>query len=486
MADKRELSVAIIGAGAGGIMSAIKLRDSGIKKIVVFEKAADLGGTWRDNTYPGLVCDVPSHLYRFSFAPNPDWSQTFSPGSEIYAYVRKVAEDNNVEEMIRYNSEVTRLEYSGEHWRVTTNQGDQGEFDVVVSAVGVLHHPVYPDIEGLDSFKGDCFHSARWNQDVSLKGKRVGVIGTGSTAVQIVGAVVDDVAQLSLFQRTPQWVMAAPNLPVSDEDKAHYRAHPEEMSAMYDQLAATMNHGFAAAIVGDNAMALEKIQEGCQQSLDQGVQDPELHAKLQPNYSAGCKRLIMSDRFYPAIQKPNAELVTDAIERIEADGVRTKDGRLHELDVLVLCTGFDPHRFLADAEVVGRNGQTLNQAWSKGNYAYKTICVPNFPNLFFLGGPNSPIGNFSYLMTAERQFGYVEKLIGLLRDGTLGEVEPKADVTADFNQAIKDAMPQTVWASGGCQSWYYDRFGNVASWPWTFAKFEDDLSTPALEDFEAA
>lgn len=486
MADKRELSVAIIGAGAGGIMSAIKLRDSGIKNVVLFEKAADLGGTWRDNTYPGLVCDVPSHLYRFSFAPNPDWSQTFSPGSEIYAYVRKVAEDNNAEEMIRYNSEVTKLEYNDKRWHVTTTQGDQGEFDVVVSAVGILHHPVYPDIEGLDSFKGDCFHSARWNHNVSLKGKRVGVIGTGSTAVQIVGAVVDDVAQLSLFQRTPQWVMAAPNLPVPEDDKAHYRAHPEEMSAMYDQLAATMNHGFAAAIVGDNAMALEKIQEGCQQSLDEGVQDPELRAKLQPNYSAGCKRLIMSDRFYPAIQKPNAELVTDPIERIEPEGVRTKDGRLHELDVLVLCTGFDPHRFLADAEVVGRNGQTLNEAWSNGNYAYKTICVPNFPNLLFLGGPNSPIGNFSYLMTAERQFSYIEKLIGLLRDGKLEEVTPKADVTAAFNQAIKDAMPQTVWASGGCQSWYYDRFGNVASWPWTFAKFEEDLSAPALQDFEAA
>lgn len=486
MADKRELSVAIIGAGAGGIMSAIKLRDSGIKKVVLFEKAADLGGTWRDNTYPGLVCDVPSHLYRFSFAPNPDWSQTFSPGSEIYAYVRKVAEDNNAEEMIRYNSEVTKLEYNDKRWRVTTTQGDQGEFDVVVSAVGILHHPVYPDIPGLDSFKGDCFHSARWDHDVSLKGKRVGIIGTGSTAVQIVGAIVDDVAHLSMFQRTPQWVMNAPNLPVAEEDKAHYRAHPEEMSAMYDQLAATMNHGFAAAIVGDNAMALEKIQEGCQQSLDQGVQDPELRAKLQPDYSAGCKRLIMSDRFYPAIQKPNAELVTDAIESIEPEGVRTRDGRLHALDVLVLCTGFDPHRFLADAEVVGRNGQTLNEAWSQGNYAYKTICVPNFPNLFFLGGPNSPIGNFSYLMTAERQFGYVEKLIGLLREGKLEEVTPKADVTAAFNQSIKDAMPQTVWASGGCQSWYYDRFGNVASWPWTFAKFEEDLSAPALQDFEAA
>ena len=450
----------------------------------VFEKANDLGGTWRDNTYPGLVCDVPSHLYRFSFAPNPDWSRTFSPGAEIYRYVRKVAEENNAEEMITYNSEVTKLEYIGSKWHLATTHGDQGEFDVVISAVGILHHPVYPEIEGLEEFAGDCFHSARWDPGVSLEGKRVGIIGTGSTAVQIVGAVIDDVQQLSLFQRTPQWVLGAPNPYYSDEDKARYRDDPQEMQHAYDSLARTLNHGFAAAVVGQNEDALQMMQSGCQQNLDDNIHDPQLKDKLTPDYSAGCKRLIVSDLFYPAISKPNAELVTEGIDKIEAKGIRTADGRLHEVDVLVLATGFDPHRFLADAEVVGVGGRTLNDTWSQGNYAYKTICVPDFPNLFFLGGPNSPIGNFSYLLTAETQFGYIEKLINLIRSGVRNEINPRHDVTAVFNDTLRSAMPDTVWASG-CQSWYFDRFGNVASWPWTFAKFEEELSEPDLTDFVA-
>jgi cyclohexanone monooxygenase len=481
---KRTVSVAIIGAGAGGIMSAIKLREAGVTKVSVFEKEHDLGGTWRDNTYPGLICDIPSHLYRFSFAPNPEWSRTFSPGSEIYDYICKVAQDNAVEEMITYDSEVTRLEYVDGKWQLTTTQGDQGEFDVVLSAVGILHHPVYPDIEGLDRFNGDCFHSARWDHGVSLANQRIGIIGTGSTAVQIVSAVIDDVEKLSLFQRTPQWVLGVTNPFYTDEEKTRYREHPEEMQRDYDGLAQMLNHGFAAAVVGENDEALATMQNGCQQNLDENIHDPDLKARLTPDYSAGCKRLIVSDVFYPAISKPNAELVTEGITRIEPEGVRTADGTLHELDVLVLATGFDPHRFLGDCEVVGLDGVTLSDAWSQGNYAYKTVCVPNFPNLFFLGGPNSPIGNFSYLLTAETQYGYVEKLIDLIRDGVLDEVNPKHDVTAEYNESLKRVMGGTVWASG-CQSWYFDRFGNVASWPWTFARFEEQLSQPQLEDFLA-
>ncbi len=481
MANDKDLTVAIIGAGATGIMAAIKLGEAGCK-VSVFEKETDLGGTWRDNTYPGLICDIPSHLYRFSFAPNPEWSRTFSPGSEIYDYIRRVAEDHDVEKLISYDSEVTKLEYRDGRWKLETTRGDQGEFNVVISAVGILHHPVYPDIDGLDHFEGDCFHSSRWDHEVSLEGKRVGIIGTGSTAVQIVGAIVDDVEKLSLFQRTPQWVLAATNQVYSEEDKANFRGNPDVMEQIYESFADTLNHGFAAAVVGENDEALEMIQSGCERNLNENIRDSELRSKLTPNYSAGCKRLIVSDVFYPSISKSNAEVITDKIDRVEAKGVRTADGVLHELDVLVLATGFDPHRFLADTEVVGLDGTTLNEAWSKGNYAYKTICVPNFPNLFFIGGPNSPIGNFSFLLTAETQFAYIEKLVDLIRRGTLTEVVPKLDVTTAFREKLNRAMPGTVWASG-CQSWYFDRFGNIGSWPWTFARFEEELSEPSLEDF---
>jgi cation diffusion facilitator CzcD-associated flavoprotein CzcO len=481
MARGRDITVAIIGAGAAGIMAGIRLRETGIN-VRIFEKGKDLGGTWRDNTYPGLTCDIPSHLYRFSFAPNPDWSQTFAPGHEIHAYLRKVAEDNDLEEVISYDSEVTRLEYGSARWMLETTQGDQGEFDVVISAIGILHHPVYPDIDGLDRFQGDCFHSARWDHGVSLEGKRIGIIGTGSTAVQIVSAVIDDVEKLSLFQRTPQWVLSAANQTYSEEDKATFRDEPAEMDRLYQSFADSLNHGFAAAVVGANDEALAMMQDGCEQNLSENVLDSELKAKLTPNYSAGCKRLIVSESFYPAISKPNAEVITDKIDRIEPEGIRTADGVLHELDVLILATGFDPHRFLADSEVLGLNGATLNEAWSNGNYAYKTICVPNFPNLFFIGGPNSPIGNFSFLLTAETQFAYIEKLVDLIRNGSLSEIHPKVDVTTTFREKLNRAMPDTLWASG-CQSWYFDRFGNIGSWPWTFARFEEELSEPALEDF---
>jgi cation diffusion facilitator CzcD-associated flavoprotein CzcO len=481
MAGNRETTVAIIGAGASGIMAGIKLRESG-HMVSIFEKGKDLGGTWRDNTYPGLTCDVPSHLYRFSFAPNPDWSQIFSPGHEIHDYLRQVAKENDLEEVISYDSEVTRLEYDSGSWKLETTQGDQGSFDVVISAVGVLHHPVYPDIEGLGSFQGNCFHSSRWDHGVSLKDKRIGIIGTGSTAVQIVSAVVDDVEELSLFQRTPQWVLSAANQTYSEDDKKKFRDDPAEMDRLYESFADSLNHGFAAAVVGANDQALAMMQDGCERNLNENIHDSELRAKLTPTYSAGCKRLIVSDSFYPAISKPNANVITDKIDRVEPEGIRTADGVLHELDVLVLATGFDPHRFLADSEIIGLDGTTLNEAWSKGNYAYKTISVPNFPNLFFIGGPNSPIGNFSFLLTAETQFAYIEKLIDLIRKGTMSEIHPKVDVTTTFREKLNRAMPGTLWASG-CQSWYFDRFGNIGSWPWTFERFEEELSKPALEDF---
>jgi cyclohexanone monooxygenase len=484
MTDSKSLDIAIIGAGAGGIMAAIKLRDS-CHRVTVFEKESDLGGTWRDNTYPGLVCDVPSHLYRFSFEPNAEWSRTFSPGSEIYDYVRAVAEKHEVEQLIRYDSEIVSMHYADGRWSLETLAGYEGRFDVVVSAVGILHHPVYPDIEGLETFGGDAFHSARWNHDVSLHGKRIGIVGTGSTAVQIVGAVVDDVASLTLFQRTAQWVFPAPNLPHSEDEKAAMRDDPALMATRYDELANALNHGFAAAVVGENDEALAGMQAACEQNLNDNVPDPVLRERLRPDYSAGCKRLIVSDQFYPAICRDNAHLVTSSIARVEPTGIRTEDGILHELDVLVLATGFDPHRFLTDAKVVGKEGVRLNDIWSRGNYAYKTICIPGFPNLFFLGGPNSPIGNFSYLLTAETQLGYIEQLISLISTGALKEVTPKADVTTAFNDELKQSMAKTVWASG-CQSWYFDKHGNVASWPWTFERFEQAMTAPDLADFESS
>ena len=353
---------------------------------------------------------------------------------------------------------------------------------MVIAATGVLHHPVYPDIEGLDSFEGACFHSARWDHSVPLDGQRVGIVGTGSTGVQIVPAIVDRVAKVSLFQRTAQWILPLPNPEHSEQEKAAFRASPELMRETYLYLAERFQNTFARAVVGDQEQ-MAKIEEACRTNLEENIHDPGLRKKLTPDYKVACKRLIMSDAFYPAIQKTSAELVTDGIERIEPGGIRTVDGRLHELDVLVLATGFDGHRFMRPIQIVGRDGRTLEDAWADANEAYRSVAVPGFPNFFMMVGPNSPIGNFSLIMISEMQLAYIMQLVDLIRTGRYREVAPTAAATARFNAAIKEAMKGTVWVTG-CRSWYLDKNGNPAMWPWTFERFEAEMAAPDLSEFE--
>lgn len=475
------LRIAVIGAGAGGIATAIRLRERGVSDVVIFEKAGEPGGTWRDNTYPGITCDVPSHLYRFSFAPNPDWSHKYSPGPEIQAYMRKVAADYGVEARIRFNSEVLSAAWRDGAWEIVTNQGPQGRFDAVITAVGILHHPALPDIEGLGDFAGAAFHTARWDHSIPLEGKRIGVIGTGSTAIQVVPAIVDRAAKVSLFQRTPQWILPEPNLPIAEEKRAAYRADPALLADQYDHLAQAFNGAFCAAVAGEAPDVYARMARACLDNLNT-VADPELRARLTPDYRMGCKRLIVSSLFYPAIQRPDAELVTDGVSRIEAGGVRTVDGRLHELDILVLATGFNAHHPFGDMRITGRSGRPLSETWAKGNVTYRGVTVPDLPNWFMLGGPNSPLGNFSFLMTAERQLDYVLQLVDLLLAGRAREITPREEPTQAWTQALKDKLAGSIWASG-CRSWYFDAHGNVATYPWSYETFEAEMKAPVLEDY---
>lgn len=482
MNGKKQMRIAILGAGASGIMAAIKLGEAGYPDVTILEKAADLGGTWRDNRYPGITCDVPSHAYRYSFAPNPDWSRVCSPGEEILAYVRRTAETHGVDRLIRYDSEVVAATWRDGRWQVTSVQGDEGAFDVVLTATGVLHHPVYPDIPGLEDFGGRAFHSARWEDDAVLDGKRVGIIGTGSTAIQIAGALVDRVAGLTLFQRTPQWILPLPNREYAEDEKALFRADPALVDSAYLRLTDRMNRTFSAAVVGENPEAYAKIVEMCEENLAT-VRDPDLRRRLTPDYKVGCKRLIMSSEFYAAIQHPAARLVTERIAGFCPTGLRTVDGAVHDLDVIVMATGFDTHRFFRPMQVTGPGGRTLDEAWADGNQGYRTVAVPGFPNWFMIGGPTSPIGNFSWLLTAETQFGYIRQLVDRIA-AERAAVAPKAQAARAFNDAVRARLPQTVWATG-CSSWYIDPAGNIASWPWTFERFREDLAQPCWEDFEA-
>ncbi|MGE0486960.1 MAG: flavin-containing monooxygenase [Gammaproteobacteria bacterium] len=478
----RDPRVIVIGAGMSGILTGIRLRAAGIEDFVIYEKAASLGGTWRENTYPGLSCDVPSHHYVYSFAPNPDWSHLFSPGPEICAYFADVAVRYGIAPHIRYDAEVVQADYADGRWTVIMADGRTDRGDVVIAATGVLHHPHYPDIAGLDVFAGACFHSARWDHAVSLAGKRVGIVGTGSTAIQIVPAIVEEVAHLALFQRTAQWILPLPNPAYTDAERAAFHAEPQRMAEVYAQWEGQFNHTFARAVIGDERQ-MRRIAERCRMNLEHNVQDPELRRRLTPDYQVACKRLVMSDTFYPAIQRPNAELVTAGIERIEAGGVRTVDGELHELDVLVLATGFDGHRFMRDIAVTGRDGVTLEEAWAERTEAFRCVALPGFPNFFTLIGPNSPIGNFSLILIAEKQVDYLLRLIEPLRRGECRAVVPRADATRAFNDELRAAMHGTVWVSG-CRSWYLDRHGTPVTWPWTFERFDADMGAVDFNEYE--
>jgi cation diffusion facilitator CzcD-associated flavoprotein CzcO len=473
---------AIIGGGMAGILSAIKLMEAGLDDFTVYEKADGLGGTWRENTYPGLSCDVPSHLYSYSFALNPDWSHLFAPGAEIESYFESVARDHEVERFVRFGDEVVAATYDDGRWQIETASGHRDTVDVVIAATGVLHHPRYPDLAGLDSFEGACFHSARWDHEVKLAGARVGVIGTGSTAIQITGALVGEVEHFALFQRTAQWILPSPNPSYTEEEKEAFRRDPQTLTGLHQHLA-DMFDVFANGVVDAHSPQMQMIAERCLQNLEGNVHDPELRERLRPDYQAGCKRLIMSGDFYDAIQHPGAELVTSDIVGVEAEGVRTADGVLHELDVLVLATGFQVDAFLRPMEVVGRGGVRLDEVWAERPSAYLSVSIPEFPNLFLLNGPNGPVGNFSLIEVAELQFRYLMVLIERLRSGEAREISATQQALDEHETARVEAVEGTVWVTG-CQSWYLDDRGIPAVWPWPFTRFREVMAEPDLTCFD--
>jgi cation diffusion facilitator CzcD-associated flavoprotein CzcO len=478
-----DVRFAIIGAGMSGILSAIKLREAGLTDFEIYEKADRLGGTWRENRYPGIACDVPSHLYSYSFEPNPDWTHHFAPGHEIQAYFEDVARRHGLDERIRFGEEVTRCEFRDGRWRLETASGRRDVADFVIAATGVLHHPNLPDIKGLDDFSGALFHSARWDHGVPLDGRRVGIVGTGSTAVQVVSAIVERVGKLSLFQRTAQWIMPQQNPAYSEEEKDLFRRDPAELTRLHANLSRLFAEGFSNAVVDADSPLMKMIEDTCRANLEDNVRDPVLREKLRPDYRAACKRLVISPNFYQAIQRPNAELVTEGIERVEAGGVRTRDGRLHQLDVLVLATGFRADRFMRPMQVLGRHGARLDEAWAQRPTAYLSISIPDFPNLFMLNGPNGPVGNFSLIEVAELQFAYILQLVDLVRSGRCREVSASHDATRRFDAERVEAARKTVWSTG-CRSWYLDDRGVPATWPWTFDRFREQMAAPRLDAYE--
>ena len=477
------LRYAIIGAGMSGILAAKRLLERDDVAVTVFEKSTQVGGTWRDNRYPGLTCDVMAHAYTYSFAPNPDWSAVMAGGAEIREYFEKVWRLYGVDRVTRFQAEVTLCEWRGTQWHVEASDGTRADFDVVIVASGVLHHPNLPELPGLDTFAGEVFHSSRWPAELPLAERSLGIIGNGSTGVQMVSALAGKV-RLTQFQRTPQWIMKIDNRRFTDEERAYFRANPEVVEAIrHDPEYLRLVKRFNDAIVEPDSPAMAEIEAATLSYLDTAVQDPVLREKLRPDYRAACKRLIYSCDYYEAVQRPGVSVVREGIERIEPAGVRTRDGVLHALDVLVLATGFRADQFIRPTRVVGCGGITLDEVWAKRPSAYLAVAVPGFPNFFLLNGPTSPVGNFSLIDIAEAQWGYIDQLLQEIRLGACTALAPTSAAMRDYDERRVVAARKTIFATG-CRSWYLDAEGVPATWPWGYSAFFEAMAKPDLMAFE--
>lgn len=469
----------IVGAGISGILMGIKLRARGMTDFVILEKAEALGGTWRDNRYPGVACDVAAHLYVYSFAPNPAWKSRYAKGPAIWKYYHDVARRYGVLPHIHYGQEVEAAEFDGEGWTVTTRTGEVYEADIVIAAAGRLHHPVLPDIAGADSFAGARFHTARWDQALDLRGKRLGLIGTGSTATQIVVALAGEASRLTLFQRTAQWVF-----PVADTPVAWWKRLALRLSSAYArrhyQTLRSQTEARGKAATGDRTARAARDQF-CYDALAT-VRDPELRAKLTPDYEVGCKRLVMSGTFYEAVQKPGVEVVVEPIDRIEPRGVVTGDGQLHELDVLVFATGFDAHAYLRPMRVTGEDGVTLDEVWRDLPLTYRSVAAPQMPNFFMINGPYSPGGSASVVGIVEVQVDYLLQLIDRIATRGVTLVPREAAARAWLDE-VRERARASVWGAGGCTSWYLDATGTPSLDPSTLSELQAQLAAPKLEDF---
>jgi cation diffusion facilitator CzcD-associated flavoprotein CzcO len=461
--------VAIIGAGFSGLATAIRLKQQGIEDFVVLERAADVGGTWHYNTYPGCMCDVPSHLYSLSFAPNPNWSHTYSPQDEIRRYLRRCAEEFGIRPHLRTNVEVTAASWREEEelWELETSAGVRTT-TVLVSGMGPLTEPKIPEIPGLDSFAGKTMHSARWDHDYDLRGKRVASIGTGASAIQYVPAIQGEVERLDVYQRTAPWIMPHSDRPIKDFERSLYRRIPLAQRLVRGAVYAgkeLLVFGFAKdpRLMG----LLEKLARS---HMRKQISDPELLEQVTPDYTIGCKRLLPSNRWYEALEQPNVELVTSGIREVREHSVLDGNGVEREVDAIIFGTGFHVTDTPYAQQIRGRDGILMSDVWRGSPRAYLGTSVPGFPNLFVLLGPNTGLGHSSMVYMTESQVEHVLRAIEAMDRRGARTIEVRPEAHAEFNREVDARMRGTVWDIGGCSSFYFDASGrNATLWPdWTW------------------
>ena len=475
---------AIIGAGMAGILAAIKLREAGHQHVTIYEKASAIGGTWRENRYPGLTCDVPAHAYTYEFAPNPEWSSYLVGGDEIQAYFEKVVDDYGIRPLIRFNTEIVAMTWRGDHWLLESRDGQRSIAHVAIMCTGVLHHPKMPDIPGLEDFEGVAMHTARWDPALPLDGKRIGVIGGGSTGVQMVTHLGLRGHDLVHFQRSPQWMMPYPNRPYSEAEKEEFRRDRQAIEAIRQDPTYWANvRRFTSGIVDIESDRMKEIEDICRDFLENAVRDPDLREKLRPDYRAACKRLIYSLDYYEVVQRPNVETVVCGIERFVPEGIVDREGKLHRLDVVALATGYHTDRFVRPISVTGLAGRTMEEAWAERCAAYMAISIPGFPNFFLMNGPSSPVGNFSLIDVAERQWAYISQLLERTAQSNAAGIMASERSFADYEDRRIKAAKASIFGSG-CTSWYLDATGVPITWPWDYDAFAEAMASPVFEDYE--
>lgn len=482
MSAGRPVSVLVIGAGFGGIGVAIELRRHGFDDITILEKAADLGGVWRENTYPGAACDVPSPLYSYSFEQKPDWPQRYSGQAAIHEYLRGVTERHGLLDRIEFGVEVTDAvfdEQSG-RWTVHSADGAARVADVLISAVGQLSRPQLPDIPGIGSFTGPAFHSALWDHDVDLTGKRVACIGTGASAIQYVPAIQPQVAQLTLFQRTAAWVLPKFDTDYSPVQHKLFAKIPGML--LLERLGWWLTAEVSSLGLVELPIISQLVSRLATRNLTKNVDDPGLRAKLTPDYPIACKRTLFSSDYYPALTQPNVEVTTAAVTEITPQGVRTGDGVLHDADVIIYGTGFKGTEFLWPMRIRGRGGRELSESWADGAHAYYGMTVPEFPNLFMVYGPNTNLGVGSIIYMIESQSRYIRQAVQLLAGKPGHTLEVRAATERAFNDELQKRLDRTPW--NFCSSWYRNAAGKITNnWPGTVTSYRRRVRNLDPDDY---
>ncbi len=476
--------VAIVGSGFSGLATAIRLKQAGIEDFVVLERGDDLGGTWRDNTYPGCACDVPSHLYSFSFAPNPEWSRTFSGQVEIWDYLHECAERFGVMPHIRFGHELLEAEWDepAQRWRLDTAGGEVSA-QIAVMATGALTEPSIPAVPGIDQFEGTVFHSATWDHEHDLAGERVAVIGTGASSIQFVPEIQGRVGHLTVFQRTAPWIMPRPDRDVTEVERRVYRALPAAQLAM--RAAIYWGREALVPMLMGNATMRALAERRAKAHIGKYVKDPALREAVTPDYAIGCKRILISDDYYATLTRPNVELVPHGVSAISGNSVIAVDGSEHEVDTIIFGTGFHVTDWPSASRVRGRSGDTLADVWHGSPSAYRGATVAGFPNLFMVLGPNTGLGHNSIVFMIESLVNYVIDALRTMDEHGAGAIEVRPDAQAAFNDAVDRKMTGSVWTEGGCASWYLDAKGrNAILWPgftWPFRRLTRRFDPAAYE-----